>query len=183
MTDAMIEGGACGMPRRAGGTPMGKVPVRRPRPRFTIGRMMGWVALSALVAACVTQPVVMRVALIASLAVVTFVLAPFFLVRDVILPLTKGVRCPGCGAWALQRVGVVSFGARYFRCASCEARFKRDAIGPWRTADEPDDVARYGPKDRGDPWDFEPFPEDDERHGWKTIDSLVSNQRRRKSPR
>src|SRR5262249_5830479 len=150
---------------------------------FTIARMMRWVLLAAVLAALVTRPVVTGQLFIAAATIVAFFLVPTVLVTDVILPLTRGMRCPACGAWTLQRVAVSSFGPRYYRCSQCQARYKRDALGPGLVEAEKEDDPFYQPKERGDPWDIESAPDDDEQHGSKTIDSLVSNQRRRKEPR
>jgi hypothetical protein len=77
---------------------------------------------------------------------------PYMFVKLVIIPLTFGVRCPGCGGCELRYVGCISFGHRFYQCSECGLRCKRDnSFEPWEDASGPQDDAVYDPKAKGGP--------------------------------
>lgn len=93
----------------------------------------------------------------------------------------RGASCPDCGERALARVAVVSFGPRFYRCTSCGARWKRHfLVADLEQAKGPRDDQRFTNREKGNPWMFA-VSEDEKQAGVgsKTIDHLVSNQRRR----
>lgn len=86
--------------------------------------------------------------------------------------------CPSCGHQALERRAVVSFGDRYYECGDCDARWKRKPLGPWEPALGKRDAQIYTPVRRS-PFEGEPWDEEENLNGWKSIDSLVRNRRHR----
>ena len=71
---------------------------------------------------------------------------PLSLWKGVIVPLVWGVRCPTCREWSLVRVASISFGDRFYRCASCGQRCKRtDHDSPWLDASGQIDDDMYKP--------------------------------------
>ena len=151
-------------------------------PAFSLGTVVGLILLVAVVAGLAAGLQGARL-VSGGLFVLVFVfLVPIAVVRDIILPMVRGVECPACGDWGLQRVSVVPFGSRYYRCSACGLRCKRDMLSTWRAVKGPADEAHYHPKNDEARFEVEPWNEDDVQAGSKTIDALVRNQRRRQDP-
>ncbi len=77
--------------------------------------------------------------------------APFVLARlcwvGLIIPLTVGIRCPGCARRPLTCVTCVSFSYHYYRCDHCGQRHKRQSFDePWEDANSAGDLPFFQPK-------------------------------------
>jgi hypothetical protein len=71
---------------------------------------------------------------------------PVALYKGVLTPVVRGVQCPTCGVWGLERVACVSFGNRFYRCGFCGRRCKRtDHDSPWFDASGKEDDDMYEP--------------------------------------
>jgi hypothetical protein len=66
--------------------------------------------------------------------------------KGILVPLLRGVQCPGCHEWGLVRVACISFGYRFFRCDYCGQRCKRlDYESPWVDSSGKEDDDMYKP--------------------------------------
>jgi hypothetical protein len=69
--------------------------------------------------------------------------------KGIVVPLTIGDRCPGCGG-RLRYVGCISFGDRFYQCPDCGLRCKRgDVLDPWKDASGAGDEPVYLPAAKG----------------------------------
>ncbi|HEV3166581.1 MAG TPA: hypothetical protein VGZ22_21330 [Isosphaeraceae bacterium] len=109
---------------------------------------------------------------------ILFVAVPTYVLREIV-PVLRGESCPGCGAEGFERLSVVPFGARYYRCRECGLRCKRLALGTWEDAKDPEDAVHFQPKGEETKLVIEPWREGDNQPGSEAIDSLVRNQRHR----
>jgi hypothetical protein len=100
--------------------------------------------------------------------------------QHVVLPMVKGIGCPRCSESTLERLGVQSFGHRYFRCTACGHWFKRATFGSWEEVKDPAELAQFDRAGRAESFEIEPWSEDDVALGAKSIDRLVKSQRQRK---
>ncbi len=109
-------------------------------PRFTIARLMGWVALSALLFAGIrvifSREIVVVLAILAFAGCVALIVLGINFGSEMAL----GLRCPACRRSTLRRI---ARHPTYFRCSACRARFQRTAFGPWRDASGPMDAPRF----------------------------------------
>src|SRR5579864_5683475 len=153
---------------------------RFPAARPTLRGIMSVVAASALVLAVATQPGAHWSVFLLFLILIPFVAIYLAIYPEVLLPLTRPLRCPSCSKWSLERVAIVSFGPRLFRCSSCGAGYKRAFLGGfWRAVESSQDDAVHESTGQAESPKFEPWSAGDERPGSANIDSLVRNHRQR----
>jgi hypothetical protein len=82
----------------------------------------------------------------------SLIVLPTAFIKGVVVPLTWGVSCPGCGLRPLRHVGCISFGHRFYQCQDCGLRCKRGGSSePWYDASGSEDDAVYNPKAKGGP--------------------------------
>jgi hypothetical protein len=109
-------------------------------PRFTIRRIMGWVAGFAIFFAS------LRFIFSQEFLVVYVILGLVGLLGAIVLginfgsEMALGLHCPACHRLTLRRIARYH---RYFRCSICRARFQRTPFGPWRDASSPKDAPRF----------------------------------------
>jgi len=151
----------------------------RPGGRFTIGQLMGLIAGFAVLWAVLSVPGATRFIMTILLPMAVVVIAPL-VVANHLVDSSLGVGCPGCGKPTLERRAVASFGARYFRCASCGVRCKRPAFGTWEDASGPEHDDKFRRKPDEDPWTAPPGLEDENLIYSKTHVNLVRSKRRRR---
>jgi hypothetical protein len=141
-------------------------------PRFTIGRVMVWVAAVAFLLAIprlVTSP-----ELLVTLAIVGMLAALVLL--NGLAGMVFGLRCPACSRRTLRRL---ARHRHYYRCAACRVRLKRFGYGPWLDASGPEDTARYRKPTEAGSWKGFEAPE--ELDG-TTSGRLLRNKRSRGGP-
>ena len=115
------------------------------RSRLTIGQGMVVIAVLAGMLAVPRPRTFMELAI----ATAVLGLLPAFLLTNVLVGIVFGSRCPGCGGWTLRRLAK---SRAYYRCSSCQGRFKRFGFGPWLDASGDEDDARYRGKSGSKPW-------------------------------
>ena len=110
-----------------------------PRVRFTIGRVMVWIAA---VACSLALPRRVAWAGLLSVAGVAAVIAALALL-SILFGAVFGHPCPVCTRWTLRRL---ARHRHYFRCSECRARLKRFPFAPWLDASGAEDSWRYRAK-------------------------------------
>lgn len=121
------------------------------RERFTIWRSVAYVAPVVCFFASIyfvgATATILLVGFISSLIVI-----PTAFIKGVVIPLTSGVSCPGCGVRPLRYLGCISFGDRFYHCQECGLRCKRGGSSePWYDASGAEDDAVYNSKANGGP--------------------------------
>lgn len=149
----------------------------RRRLQFRLGRIMVVVVLVAMILAA------SRNRWLALGTLIAFFVCVIGVVTAGSLELLLGVRCPDCGSWGMQRMGLRPFGLQYYRCPACGVRRKRPMAG-WRWADasSPEDGRWYHSRPPAHPWVGDPEGVPDEGSLSGMTGDLVRNQRRRRRP-
>jgi hypothetical protein len=104
--------------------------------RWTIGRIMAWIAIAACALSVPHARSNAEVTVIASIQAT----AAVFILTNTLLDLLLGLKCPACSRFALKRIARAR---SYYRCTACCRRFKRANFGPWLDASGPEDAARF----------------------------------------
>ncbi len=152
----------------------------RPRPRLTIGQVMGLIAGFAATWALVAQPGAARFVVWVLLPLALLIVGPI-LVMQHLVDGSLGLRCPHCGGETMERRAVSSFGSRYYLCSSCGVRCRRGSLfGVWEDASGPEYDEKYRKKPGDDPWSAPPGLEDEDLIYSKTHGHLVRNKRLRR---
>jgi hypothetical protein len=113
------------------------------RGRHTIAWWMRLVAAVAVVCAIPKLPAALFVVLLAVAATLAALVALSLLSEAAL-----GTSCPRCRQWALWPLALPRRPYRYYQCAACGGRLKRELFGPWHDASGPDDAAKYQRKRR-----------------------------------
>jgi hypothetical protein len=121
------------------------------RERFTNWRLVATVALLVCYFASMYFVGATATILLAGF-ISSLIVLPTAFIKGVVIPLTSGVSCPGCGGRPLRYVGCISFGDRFYHCQECGLRCKRGSSSePWYDASGSEDDAVYNPKAKGGP--------------------------------
>lgn len=140
--------------------------------RFTIGRLMGLIAVLACLLA--VPRLVMSPDLIVAAGLVAVLAGLLALNR--LAEMVFGLPCPACARWSLHRL------ARhrgYYRCSACRARLRRIGFGPWRDASGPEDASKFQRSPENGAWRGFQIPENP---GETTSGLLLRNKRQRNPP-